>query len=68
MSDPQNTDDVIDASPEAPVADSDGMPTTTQLEEPSTETDPDEEPKAPEGERAGDGEPTHEATGIGVID
>ena len=41
-------------------------PTTEQLEEPSTEKDPGEEPKAPE--KRSDPEPDHEAVGIGVID
>ncbi len=65
MSDPYETGNAVDASPEAPAADSDGMPTTTQLEEPSTETEPGDEPKAPDtdGDTA-----SHEATGIGVID
>ncbi len=74
MSDPQSPPQPpqVPQPPEPPQApadeqttDSDGMPTTTQLEEPSTETPPGEEPKAP------DGEPdtaSHKATGIGVVD
>jgi len=41
------------------------QPTTEVLEEPSTEKDVDEEPKAP---AAHDPEPDHRAVGIGVID
>lgn len=74
MSDSQSTPEPPQAPqpPEPPQAradepptDNDGMPTTTQLEEPSTETSAGEEAKAP------DGEPdtaSHEATGIGVVD
>lgn len=40
-------------------------PMTAELEEPSTEKDPGEEPKAPE---AKDGEPSHHAVGIGILD
>lgn len=40
-------------------------PTTEELEEPSTEKNPGEEPRAPE---AKDGEPSHHAVGIGVIE
>lgn len=39
-------------------------PTTEELEEPSTEKAPDEEPKA---ETPASPEPSHEAVGIGVI-
>ena len=39
-------------------------PSTEELEEPSTETDPGNEPKAPEPSEP---EPSHEAVGIGVI-
>lgn len=39
-------------------------PTTEELQEPSTEKDPGEEPKAPEKKES---EPSHEAVGIGVI-
>lgn len=41
------------------------MPSTEQLQEPSTEKAPGEEPKAPQRDEA---EPDHEAVGIGVID
>ena len=45
--------------------DEDGQaPTAEELEEPSTEKEPDEEPKAKDD---GEPEPTHEAVGIGVI-
>ncbi len=40
-------------------------PDTTDLEEPSTEKDPGDEPKAPEPASE---EPSHEAVGIGVVD
>lgn len=53
---------------EAPAADSGTeaeVPSTDELEEPSTEKSPDEEPKAPAPD---DAEPSHQATGIGVID
>ncbi|GAA4187394.1 hypothetical protein GCM10022288_12340 [Gryllotalpicola kribbensis] len=43
----------------------DKMPETDQLQEPSTEKDPGEEPKDPEVEPE---EVDHEAVGIGVID
>jgi len=41
-------------------------PTAAEMGEPSTEKDVDEEPKAPNGERD-EPEPSHRATGIGVI-
>lgn len=40
------------------------VPTTEELEEPSTEKEPGEEPRAEEG---GESEPSHEAVGIGVV-
>lgn len=43
----------------------DETPTAGELEEPSTEKEPEEEPKAPEPH---DPEPSHEAVGIGVVD
>lgn len=67
MSDPQSTPETTPPADE-PETDSDGMPTTTQLTEPSTETAPGDEPKAPDGGTGGTREPSHEATGIGVID
>jgi hypothetical protein len=39
-------------------------PANTELEEPSTEKDPDEEPQAAQ---PADSEPSHQAVGIGVI-
>ncbi|GAA4166307.1 hypothetical protein GCM10022286_30770 [Gryllotalpicola daejeonensis] len=45
--------------------DADKMPADEQLEEPSTEKDPGEEPKAAEPEPE---EVDHEAVGIGVVD
>jgi hypothetical protein len=52
-------------SRQAPATEPDGQtPSTEELEEPSTEKPPGEEPKAP----GGDGpEPSHQAVGIGVI-
>jgi len=41
------------------------MPDTEELEEPSVAKEPGEEPKAPPQQ---DGEPSHHAVGIGVID
>jgi hypothetical protein len=43
----------------------DKTPTTEELQEPSTEKEPGEEPKAPKPDEP---EPSHEATGIGVVD
>ncbi|WP_251050669.1 MULTISPECIES: hypothetical protein [unclassified Microbacterium] len=40
------------------------VPSNEELEEPSTEKDPGDEPKAPSRQ---EGEPDHEAVGIGVI-
>ena len=44
-------------------------PSADQLAEPSTEKEPGEEPTAPDGgdTTAGTDEPSHEATGIGVL-
>ncbi|SFR93554.1 hypothetical protein SAMN04487846_0819 [Microbacterium sp. cf046] len=42
----------------------DEMPTTEELAQPSTEKEPDEEPRG----GASDAEPDHTAVGIGVID
>ncbi|MGP3535353.1 hypothetical protein ACTU3I_11210 [Microbacterium sp. RD1] len=52
--------DVSDPQPE-----SEEEPRADELEEPSTEKDPGEEPKAPAPH---DPEPDHEAVGIGIID
>ncbi|MFD8769570.1 hypothetical protein [Microbacterium oxydans] len=46
-------------------ADPSEVPSTEELEEPSTEKAPGEEPKAPKRDEP---EPDHEAVGIGVID
>ncbi|MDN3445736.1 hypothetical protein [Microbacterium sp. APC 3901] len=46
-------------------ADPSEVPSNDELEEPSTEKEPFEEPKAP---TRNDPEPDHEAVGIGVID
>jgi hypothetical protein len=46
-------------------ADPSDVPSTEELEEPSTEKDPGEEPQAPKREEP---EPDHEAVGIGVVD
>ncbi|MGV9195454.1 hypothetical protein ACQ143_14020 [Microbacterium sp. MC2] len=43
----------------------DEMPSTDDLEEPSTEKEPAEAPQAPE---EGEAEPSHEAVGIGVVE
>ncbi len=43
----------------------DEMPDTEDLDEPSTEKEPAEAPKAPEDKNA---EPSHEAVGIGVVE
>ncbi|GAA3918824.1 hypothetical protein [Microbacterium invictum] len=43
----------------------DEEPSTEDLQEPSTEKDPGEEPHAPEQK---DAEPSHEAVGIGVVE
>lgn len=42
-------------------------PTVSELQEPSTEKDVDEEPKAPQSAREEEPEPSHRAQGIGVI-
>ena len=44
--------------------DDDGMPTGDQLEEPSTEKDPGEEPQSGSGDQP---EADHEAVGIGIV-
>jgi hypothetical protein len=60
----QSTDAPAEAeSPED--ADPSEIPADDELEEPSTEKEPAEEPKAP---ARNDPEPDHEAVGIGVID
>lgn len=46
-------------------ADPSELPSDDELEEPSTEKEPSEEPKAP---ARSEPEPDHEAVGIGVID
>jgi hypothetical protein len=48
--------------------DADAMPSDDELDKPSTENDPGEEPKAPESVKNDVPAPTHHATGIGVID
>ena len=50
---------------DSPESDADKMPDDEELQEPSTEKAPGEEPKAP---ARNDPEPDHEAVGIGVID
>lgn len=55
----------IDEAPADPVPDGDELPSTGELEEPSTEKSPEEEPKAP---ARAEPEPSHHAVGIGVID
>lgn len=67
--DPQHPDaqeaSAIDEAPADPPAPDAELPSTAELEEPSTEKSPDEEPKAPSRQEQ---EPSHQATGIGVID
>ncbi|MCK6079655.1 hypothetical protein KZX37_03350 [Microbacterium sp. EYE_5] len=46
-------------------ADPEEMPDTDELEEPSVAKEPGEEPKAPPQQ---DGEPSHHAVGIGVVE
>lgn len=55
----------IDEAPAADTGTEAEVPSTAELEEPSTEKPPGEEPKAPSRDEA---EPSHQATGIGVID
>ena len=52
------------AAPQDDRQDDDGMPADEELTRPSTEKEPGEEPKAA---RPHDPEPSHEATGIGVV-
>lgn len=54
---PEQAESPEDADPEE-------VPSTEQLEEPSTEKTPGEEPKAPARD---DPEPDHQAVGIGVV-
>ena len=56
MSDQEKTDNGEYASDE--------VPSTEDLQEPSTEKEPEEAPKAPEPENE---QPSHDAVGIGVI-
>ena len=76
MSDPNSThpDDATteaaaSAAGRAADPDSTEQPSTDELAEPSTEKEPGEEPTAPDGgdTTAGTDEPSHEATGIGVL-
>lgn len=46
-------------------ADPDEIPSTEELEEPSTEKTPGEQPKAPKRDEP---EPDHEAVGIGIVE
>lgn len=52
-------------SPQEAHEEADAMPDTEELEEPSTEKDPGDEPKA---ETPDDPDADHQAVGIGVID
>lgn len=57
-----------DLDPEtSPDADRPEEPTVSELREPSTEKEVDEEPKAPAIAREAEPEPSHRAQGIGVI-
>ncbi len=62
MSDPDQTTGEKPSEPSPP--DQEEMPTTGELQEPSTEKEPEEAPKAPDRDEA---EPSHEAVGIGII-
>ena len=53
----QNSDEPNPPDPEK-------MPDTEDLQEPSTEKEPEEAPKARDGDES---EPSHEAVGIGII-
>lgn len=55
---------MTEQTPKPQKQDADGMPSTEELEEPSTEKQPDEEPTSDAG---GEPEPSHQAVGIGVI-
>ncbi|WP_309064370.1 hypothetical protein [Microbacterium sp.] len=57
---PQGGDEQIASRPDRPQ-----QPTTSELQEPSTEKDPGDEPKAPPRDEP---EPDHRAVGIGVVD
>ncbi len=76
MSDPNSThpdnattEAAASAAGRAADPDSTEQPSTDELAEPSTEKEPGEEPTAPDGgdTTAGTDEPSHEATGIGVL-
>jgi hypothetical protein len=54
----------MSATPDQERPEGDQTPSTEELEEPSTEKSPEEEPKAPVGDEP---EPSHQAVGIGVI-
>jgi len=58
-------DAAIDEAPAADTGTDAEVPSTEELEEPSTEKPPGEELKAPSHDES---EPSHQATGIGVID
>lgn len=76
MSDPNSThpdnattEAAARAAGNAADPDSTDQPSTDELAEPSTEKEPGEEPTTPDGgdTTAGTDEPSHEATGIGVL-
>ena len=54
----------MSATPDEDRPQGEQTPSTEELEEPSTEKSPDEEPKAPGRDEP---EPSHQAVGIGVI-
>lgn len=62
MSDSDQTTGEKPTEPSPPEGDE--MPANEDLQEPSTEKDPDEAPKAPNRDEP---EPSHEAVGIGII-
>lgn len=62
MSDPDQS--TGERAGEPPPPESDEMPAPEDLQEPSTEKEPSEAPRAPDRP---DPEPSHEAVGIGII-
>lgn len=67
--DENETDTAIDEAPADDTTEGDEqLPSTEELEEPSTEKAPGEEPTSPAPASTGGDEPSHRAVGIGVID
>lgn len=69
MSDPAMSDPAVPASTEpeneTDVDETDTEPSTADMQEPSAEKEPGDEPKAPA--KRVEPEPSHEAVGIGII-